>query len=422
MRNIFFLLTLIASLAQASTVTYPIKPSLGGSGVANSNSATLTRSGAYPLTLTTTASTNVTLPTSGTLAATTQLNSGNIIRNGNFDLWQRGTSFTMNTANAGQFWMDGFRNGSPSTGVAGVTQNTSVPTVAQSAYASRYSVRLAVATADASISAAERYDFYQTVEGQDYAQIVGRQVTLSFWVKSKIKTGIHCVAFHAIGENGYYVAEYTINSADTWEKKTITLTLNPTGTPVLDNTAALRIMWALAAGSNYQGTASTWGSGNTISATSNQVNGFDSTLNEFYITQVMLNTGSVAQTFARSGISIDSEVQRAQRYYEKSYALDTMPGTATTNGAHNVHSISSAATRVTIPFATRKRAAPTMTYYSRIDGASGNFYDATSGLNRGITATSAGESSASLNVTSTNAYVANSGDILEGHWTADADL
>lgn len=44
-----------------------LPPSLGGTGVANNDAATITRSGSHALTLTTTGTTNVTLPTSGTL-------------------------------------------------------------------------------------------------------------------------------------------------------------------------------------------------------------------------------------------------------------------------------------------------------------------------------------------------------------------
>lgn len=55
-----------------SSVTYPIPPSKGGTGVANNAAATFTRSGNHALTITTTGPTGVTLPTSGTLAATTQ--------------------------------------------------------------------------------------------------------------------------------------------------------------------------------------------------------------------------------------------------------------------------------------------------------------------------------------------------------------
>lgn len=49
-------------------ITGTIEPSKGGTGVANNDSATLTRSGNHALTLTTTGVTGVTLPTTGTLA------------------------------------------------------------------------------------------------------------------------------------------------------------------------------------------------------------------------------------------------------------------------------------------------------------------------------------------------------------------
>jgi hypothetical protein len=54
----------VAVLSSAGLVL----PSAGGTGVANNNAATLTRSGNHALTFTTTATTGVTLPTSGTLA------------------------------------------------------------------------------------------------------------------------------------------------------------------------------------------------------------------------------------------------------------------------------------------------------------------------------------------------------------------
>ncbi len=53
-----------------SGLSNPVTPSQGGTGVANNDAATLTRSGNHALTLTTTNTTSVTLPTSGTLTAT----------------------------------------------------------------------------------------------------------------------------------------------------------------------------------------------------------------------------------------------------------------------------------------------------------------------------------------------------------------
>jgi len=47
-----------------------ILPANGGTGIANDNASTLTLLGGYPITITTTASTEITLPTSGTLYGT----------------------------------------------------------------------------------------------------------------------------------------------------------------------------------------------------------------------------------------------------------------------------------------------------------------------------------------------------------------
>lgn len=51
----------------AASASAPLSPIRGGTGVSNNAAATLTRSGNHALTVTTTATTNVTLPTAGTL-------------------------------------------------------------------------------------------------------------------------------------------------------------------------------------------------------------------------------------------------------------------------------------------------------------------------------------------------------------------
>lgn len=53
--------------------TPPLLPSLGGTGVANLDAETITLNGGFPLALTFTGATGVTLPTTGTLATTAQL-------------------------------------------------------------------------------------------------------------------------------------------------------------------------------------------------------------------------------------------------------------------------------------------------------------------------------------------------------------
>jgi hypothetical protein len=59
-----------SSLVSASGLTGIVAPANGGTGIANNAASTLTISGNYATTLTVTAATNVTLPTSGSLATT----------------------------------------------------------------------------------------------------------------------------------------------------------------------------------------------------------------------------------------------------------------------------------------------------------------------------------------------------------------
>ena len=123
---------------------------------------------------------------------------------------------------------------------------------------------------------------------------------------------------------------YTINSANTWEKKTITFTLDASsGTWDFTNGVGLQIRWTLAAGSNYQtATDGVWGT--ALYATANQVNGLDSSDNYFLLTGVQLEKGSAATPFEYRHFA--EELALCQRYFEKSYEQSTTPGTATSVG------------------------------------------------------------------------------------------
>ena len=86
-------------------------------------------------------------------------------------------------------------------------------------------------TADTSIAAGEYAFIDHEIEGQNlqhfqYGTSSAKDVTLSFWVKSN-KTGVYTSSIykHAGSGTGYmYRKEYTINVANTWEKKEITIT------------------------------------------------------------------------------------------------------------------------------------------------------------------------------------------------------
>jgi hypothetical protein len=251
------------------------------------------------------------LQSGGAAAANTWVDkpNRNAIINGDFNIWQRGTSFAaLNGYAADRFTLD-----VSSDAVLTASRDTDVPTQSESGHLSNYSLKADVTTADTDIVTTQIVRIRHVIEGYNFAPFVGKTATLSFWVKA-VKTGIYCVSFVSSGLDRSYVAEYTINSASTWEKKTITLTFDYSGgTWDYTNGIGLRIQWALAIGPTYQGIADTWNSAEDMS-TSNQVNGVDSTDNLFWLSQVQLEEGTVATAFEYRDYG--TELAMCQRYFK----------------------------------------------------------------------------------------------------------
>ena len=292
------------------------------------------------------------------LADVREPNFRNLVINGDMAVSQRGTSFASNGYTLDRFTMDESTDGAVT-----VTQDTDVP--AGSGFAS--SLKVDCTTADGTIAAAQYCGFTQNIEGQNmqylkYGTSSAESLTLSFWVKS-VKTGIYCVRFvkEAGGETRYECPiEYTISSASTWEKKTIILTptagsttfiQNSAGAIVNSNASGFRVFFALAVGSNFQATNNTWVAGSDKLGTSSQVNFLDSTSNNFWITGVQLEAGSVATDF--EVIPYGVNLQRCYRYYYK-YA----DGNNSSLGLGVVHYANQMDFVITFP--TQMRANPTV--------------------------------------------------------------
>jgi len=231
----------------------------------------------------------------------------NRIINGDMRIAQRGTSFA--AAADATYPTDRWKYGANNGAVVTVSQQSDVPTGSGLSY----STRLAVTTADTSIGTTEIATLVQVIEGFNISDLVGVTFTISFWVRSS-KTGTHCVGFRNSGGDRGYPAEYTVNAANTWEQKTITIVggIPASGTWNFTNGYGLAVNFICAAGSAYQGTSNTWNSANTLS-TSAQVNCLDTIGNIFAITGVQLEAGSVASPFERRDYG--RELIMCQRYF-----------------------------------------------------------------------------------------------------------
>ena len=272
------------------------------------------------------------------LPAASQPGFRNKIINGKMDIAQRGTSFA--AIAAGAYSADRWGFGNTSAAVLTASQQADGPN-----YDFPNSLRFAVTTADAAIAAGDQSTVGQVIEGYNVRDLVGRSFTLSFWVRSS-KTGTHCVSFRNSTPDRSYVAEYTINVANTWEFKTVTVAggLPTAGTWDWANGAGLRVSWALAAGSTYQAAAGAWQAGNFL-VTANQVNCLDTVGNIFAITGVQLEIGATATPLEHRAYGL--ELSLCERFFEAILNADRC---ATGTGAYSY----------TWRFRQQKRASPTI--------------------------------------------------------------
>ena len=253
------------------------------------------------------------------------VNFRNIIINGDMSQAQRGTSES-GVGASDVYLIDRFELDVNATPTARFTmsQDTDVP----SGQGFSKSLKLDCTTAQTSYSGDQLIAVVQKIEGQNlqylkYGTSSAESLTLSFWVKSN-KTGTYTLELDQAGNGKDYSQTYTISSADTWEKKTLTFNGDTATALANDNTEELEINFWLAASSNFtSGTLNTsWNS--TVNAnrvSPSQVNIADSTSNEWYITGVQLEVGTSASDF--EFLPHDVNLQRCYRYYRTLVPLNS---------------------------------------------------------------------------------------------------
>ena len=256
----------------------------------------------------------------------------NHIINGNFDIWQRGTSQTTSGYGSDDRWTND-NVGSTKTHSRVACTDTERALFNASAFSR---------TVVTSVAGADSYVIKQQ-KIEDVTKLAGKTITLSFWAKADSNKNIAVEFQQRFGSGGtpstdlYGISSQLVSLTTTWQKKTITVTLpsivgKTLGTDGVHTSSTGVVFW-FDAGSYFNSRAANLGQ---------QSGTFD-------IAQVQLEEGSVATPFEHRPIGL--ELSLCQRYFYNFVNVDAL------------YRINTAVGLTTIPFPVSMRTNPTILSY-----------------------------------------------------------
>ena len=255
------------------------------------------------------------LITDGTDASWDTKSNRNFLMNGDMQIWQRGTNSTGITSD-GYYTADRWRTGISSAGGTWTQQRSGNPILPSEG---TQLLEMICTSAQASLSADSLVKIAQRIEGYNLQPLKkgtadAESVTVSFWVRSS-KTGTYILELSDADNSRHICKAYTIDSANTFEFKSLTFPGDTTGAMGWDNNYSLRLFWCLAAGTNMtSGTlATSWAPYVQANEFVGQVNLADATTGRFYIGLVKMEIGTVATSYEFEDYA--KVLADCQRYY-----------------------------------------------------------------------------------------------------------
>jgi hypothetical protein len=169
---------------------------------------------------------------------------------------------------------------------------------------------------------ANDYNFLsQVIEGVNTIDLQwgtanAKPLALSFWAYSSL-TGTFGGSVRNAGSGAYnrsYPFTYTISSSNTWEKKTVVIPGDTTGTWTTNHLNGIEIIFVVSNGTTWQATPFAWAAGNYTGPSGSLVNLIGTLNATLYLTGIQAEIGSVATPYERRNYG--HEFALCQRYYQ----------------------------------------------------------------------------------------------------------
>jgi hypothetical protein len=333
------------------------------------------------------------------------------IINGNFDVWQRGTTSTnpVTATFLADRWNVSFNadSGTPPTNIVHTRQALTAGDIANAFY----HYRIAPDGAGSSYGANSHYTLRQKIEfGTRFLCGLNKTVTVSFYARSSItnkKLGILAIQHYGTGGSPStleYINGENWTLTSSWTKYTHTFTTN---------TLASKTFGTANDDSLYIDFAVQWGSTRDAYYGADGAEDFVGS-GTIDIAQVQLCAGDVALPFMPK--SYEEELRACQRYYQKSYLYETAVGTNTQVGAFHqyIGDATTATLATTVYYPVEIRTASTPVIYD-FAGTSGKVYKGAAGKTGTVT---------NLTTKTFYCYTTDSTSAVEWgfHWVVDSEL
>jgi len=372
-----------------------------------------------------------------------QLGNRRININGEQTISQRGTSFSFaHDGTTAGYTTDRYYLHTTSTDEfdCTVSQDSTVP----DGQGFSKSLKLLTGTAEGGVGSGERIEFQHMLEGQDlqslaYGSSAAKKIVISFWVRSSVTGTFGFSIYRNESAGGRIVNKpYTISSANTWEKKTLSIDGDTVRAITNDNASRARLVWPLLAGTDFtsggsQSSYTAYASGSYSGG--HAQNGVGTTAGAtWYITGVQLevNSSGVATDFEHR--SFGQELALCQRYYYQNTSYGTVAQTnsgetVNTSGFGGITMYSTTSGRS--PFIyhpVSMRATPTVTFFSASNAAGGadnklSVYSGGTGWDNVNTNTAEGTTvHMGFKITTNDSFTAGDTLLMGGQFSCSAEL